>query len=122
MKDATFLQGVAAGFGLAVVLYVILRFLAQWTRALCCGVHVRMTHIIGMRLRGSPPGFLIDAYCSLVHSGQRTSMREVESCYIAEKHTMRPDDMSTFMELVKKRIAERARAETEGTDPAPPYR
>lgn len=72
-----------------------------------------MTHIIGMRLRGSPARFLIDAYCSLVQSGMRTSMREIESCYIAERHTIRTDDMYTFLELVKKRVAKRVNDEAE---------
>jgi uncharacterized protein YqfA (UPF0365 family) len=119
MKDTIFLLGVAVGFCLAIVLYGVFRLFAPCARALCCGAHVRMTHIIGMRLRGSPPRFLIDAYCSLVHSGVHTSMREIESCYIAEKHSIRQDDVDSFMELVKKRIAERVKAEAEAARPTP---
>ena len=85
MNNPGFIFGVIVGAGGILVLFVLLRFLRPWLRArLSCG-EVSLATIIGMCLRGNSPTFLIDAYLELLHSGRKTNIHVVESCYIANK-------------------------------------
>jgi uncharacterized protein YqfA (UPF0365 family) len=80
-----FLAGVACGFALTFVLWVGFKLVSPWLRAITSGGRVTMLQIIGMRLRGNPPRLLVDAYLSLLHSGEKARMSEVESQYIAHR-------------------------------------
>lgn len=101
VAQIAFALGIVIGtFALLFVLAVLL-VLRPWLRArLGGGLDVRVPHIIGMRLRGNPPMLLVDAYLKLLHSGRRTTIQMVESCYIANKG--RVPDVDTLVMLVPK--------------------
>jgi uncharacterized protein YqfA (UPF0365 family) len=68
---------VAAGVG------TVLR---AWLRVKLSGGRESLIHILGMRLRGAPTAMIIDAYTSLLHSGEDVRLSEVESQYIANSN------------------------------------
>lgn len=111
MNQPIFWLGVAFGFVLGLVatlgLFLLFALVAPWLRALTSGSRVRMMQIVGMRLRGNPPGFLIDAYRALVHSGRDVNIREIESWYIAKKHTFPEKNMKAFLEVVEEELQTR---------------
>jgi len=115
MNNTALIFCVIAGVVAVLVLFVWLRFIRPWLRArLSCG-DVSLATIIGMNLRGNPPTFLIDAYLALLHSGQKTTIRIVESCYIANKN--RITDVETLVQLVpayEREMKEKFGNETEG--------
>jgi uncharacterized protein YqfA (UPF0365 family) len=53
-----------------------------WLRAFLHGTPVSLIHVVGMRLRGTPPSIVIDAYIQLHRAGLRPSIVELESCYV----------------------------------------
>lgn len=115
MNNKALILGVIVGAVAVLVLFVWLRFLRPWLRArLSCG-EVSLATIIGMCLRGNSPTFLIDAYLALLHSGQKTTISMVESCYIANKN--RITDVETLVQLVpeyERQMKEKFGNETEG--------
>jgi hypothetical protein len=66
---------------LAVVWWVI----GPWMRVFLTGGRASIVGIIGMRLRGSPVPLILDAYLALVQKGQRVTLAQVESAYIANR-------------------------------------
>ncbi len=115
MNNTELIFCVIAGVVAVLVLFVWLRFIRLWLRArLSCG-DVSIATIIGMCLRGNPPKLLIDAYLKLLHSGRKTTIQMVESCYIANKNRM--IDVETLVQLVpayERQMKEKFGNETEG--------
>lgn len=115
MNNTALIFCVIAGVVAVLVLFVLLRLFRPWLRArLSCG-NVSLATIIGMNLRGNPPALLIDAYLALLHSGQKTTIRAVESCYIANKN--RITDVDTLVQLVpayERKMKEKFGNEAEG--------
>jgi hypothetical protein len=83
--NLTFEQGVMVGAGGIAACLVILLILRPWRRTFFSGAPLSLAYIIGMRLRGNPPDFLIDAYLELVKGGLRIPMDHVECMYINKK-------------------------------------
>jgi hypothetical protein len=77
--------GAAFMAGLFIGMAGKLLAIGPWLRVVFSGGDVRLMHIIGMRLRGSPLDLIIDAYLSLVHSDVSVPIAHVESLYIANK-------------------------------------
>lgn len=73
-----------------------------WLRAFLNGGRVSVIDILGMRLRGNPPGLLVDALLVLQHRGVEASLPDVESTYLA--HTGMPLSPIELAELVQQRL------------------
>jgi uncharacterized protein YqfA (UPF0365 family) len=56
-----------------------------WVRGLLGGVRVSLPDVVGMRLRRTPAGLVVDALLTLKYRGVEASTAEVESAYIAHK-------------------------------------
>ncbi len=74
-----------AGIATSLVFLILFFLLRPWLHALFSGAAIPLARIIGMRLRGNPPKLLIDAYVTMIHAGETTSINDVESVYIANK-------------------------------------
>jgi uncharacterized protein YqfA (UPF0365 family) len=70
--------------GIAPLLVFALIF-RVWVRGLLGGVRVSLLDVLGMRLRGNPPGLLVDAHLVLKQRGIESSIAEVETTYVAHK-------------------------------------
>jgi uncharacterized protein YqfA (UPF0365 family) len=66
----------------AAFMFILLR---PWLRAFMAGAPVSILSIIGMRLRGNPPGLLIDTLLALKFRGKTVSIADVERVYLANK-------------------------------------
>jgi len=87
--------------GLSFVVFPILVFLVTtpWLKCFLSGAGVTALNILGMRLRGSPVGLLVDTQVALIHSGFQVNIRQVESAYLANRHRiLQPGDL---FEIVK---------------------
>lgn len=82
---------------------VFLLFFRVWIRAFLHGYPVMIVTLIGMRLRGSPPGLLVDAYITLRRTGMDITIRDVENTYIDARPRAQTGD--ELVEIVKKRAA-----------------
>ena len=104
-----FLVGLFLGALLTFALTRLVEFVSvilPWGRAFMSGAPVGMFSIIGMRMRGCPPPFLVDAYCALVHSGHDVTIQQVESCYISRKHEISENNIGAFIDMVKEFAAD----------------
>jgi uncharacterized protein YqfA (UPF0365 family) len=70
-----------------------------WMRATASGAPISLISVLGMRLRGSPPLLVVDAYVLLKRSGVDVSIADVEIAYIEYKTRVRSRD--DLVELVK---------------------
>ncbi|GIW92137.1 MAG: hypothetical protein KatS3mg110_0178 [Pirellulaceae bacterium] len=73
-----------------------------WMRALVRGTPVSVFDIIGMRLRGSPPLLLIDAYSTLRHDDYSVTIGQVERAYLGARNRITTSD--DLVELVKAQL------------------
>ena len=93
--NLTFEQGVMTGAGIIAIFLVILLLLKPWRRAFFSGAHVPLSYIIGIRLRGNSPDFLIEAYIELVKGGISIPLGHIECIYIQNKYTIKtPHDLA----------------------------
>lgn len=98
---AGFIAGVAAtilafflfGLGFAVI--------RPWIRLKMTGGRGSLLQIMAMRLRGTPPMMIVEAYTSLLHSGEDVRLMEVESTYVANRTTIM--DVRDLMDHVRNR-------------------
>jgi uncharacterized protein YqfA (UPF0365 family) len=49
------------------------------------GLQLPLFHLVGMRLRRTPPGLLVEAGIMLKHQGQTVDMVELERLYLANR-------------------------------------
>lgn len=102
MHDTTTLVlACVASFFVGVLLSMVAKtmLLTPWLRAFLSGGQVRGLQIVTMRLRGVPVAMILDAYLSRVQAGKKTSLRVVESAYIANKHKIQSvADLLAFVE------------------------
>lgn len=99
MHPYSFTIGLAVGAGSILVLMMLLFLLQPWVRAYFPGGALPLSTIIGMRLRGNPPMLLIDAYLTMLKSGERASVDIIEALYIANKSNA--TDVDTLVRLVR---------------------
>jgi uncharacterized protein YqfA (UPF0365 family) len=69
---------VAVGF-----LIGLLTVFRPWLRGMLSQAPVSLIEVVGMSLRGNPPGLLVDVLIILRHRGVMVSAAEVERTYIA---------------------------------------
>src|SRR5688500_15427876 len=94
--------------GLIILLFgfVFLLLLARpWIRAAASGCPVSLLSILGMRLRGSPPSLVVDAYIALRRSGVNATIADVEGVYIDKRTRVRSRD--DLVALVTDSVASR---------------
>lgn len=91
----------------AVAFSFALLILRPWVKATLAGAPVSIFHIIGMRLRGTPPGLIIDALVQLRMRGTETTVREVETQYLAHQQRIRA--AFDLVDAVEANLAEQAR-------------
>jgi hypothetical protein len=97
--------GVCCGttFFFAIVLFFLLT--APWLKGYLSSAGVSMFEILGMRLRGSPVGLLVQTQIALLHSGFQVNIRQVESAYLANGHRIiQPGDL---FQIVKEGLEEK---------------
>ena len=100
MDPFSFLIGFVAGIVVMVIFLTVMLLFRPWLHAFCSGAPIPMPVIIGMRLRGNPPKLIIDAYITMIHSGETIKIMEVESTYIAHKNQI--TDSNSLVQLVRK--------------------
>jgi uncharacterized protein YqfA (UPF0365 family) len=101
ISSSDFQIGVAVGAGAVVAVYfaflliaVVLRPLAM---AAASGASVGVGHLIGMKLRGTPPEFVITAYVMDRKRGGEMSLASIEAGYMAFK-----EEVGTPGELLRR--------------------
>jgi uncharacterized protein YqfA (UPF0365 family) len=89
-----------------VVLSVFFYIVRPWMRATASGAPISLFSVLGMRLRGSPPLLIVDAYILLKRSGVGVTIADVESAYIAHKTRVRTrDDLAELVKAAAKQQA-----------------
>lgn len=105
MDMRSYVSGIFTGIGIGIILYVLFVrrdfFPLPWLRARFSGAPVSMMQIMGMRLRGHPSNLLIDAYIALIQAGEKISIDEVESAYMANIYQVTDIDTDTLVQLVR---------------------
>ena len=85
-----------------LILYFVVLILRPWRHAYFSNAYVPIAQILGMRLRGNPPDFLIDAYIILKKSDVAAPIGYVEVIYINNKN--RVTTPVELAELVKENL------------------
>lgn len=102
MDAKSFIFGLVAGLVLAVVLYwisTVFSIFRPWLQILMSGGKASIFQILGMRMRGSNVKLVTEAYIMLVQRGQKVSLSQVESQYIARKNViMESHDLTQLVE------------------------
>ena len=101
-------------FGVLSMLFVqFMLYLAHpWFKSVLSGAPVSVLQVVAMRLRGNPPGLILDAYVQMTKRGQRISLDVIEATYMAH-----PGNAASVEALV--RALEEQCAERLSTPPAP---
>jgi uncharacterized protein YqfA (UPF0365 family) len=80
-----FILGAFCTAFLFLSLWLLWFLVAPWFKAFLSGAPISLLHLIGMRLRGSPVGLLIDTHVMLVHQQRPVDLRKLESAFIAHR-------------------------------------
>lgn len=103
MINIRFLTGFAFGIVTAVMLVtflgIVFALFRPWIRLKLLGGHGSLIHIVAMRLRGTPPMLIIDAYTALLQSGEDVRLHDVESQYVVHRATIM--DVRDLIEKVR---------------------
>jgi len=97
-----------AGLGLVFVLVAagfILSLFPAWMRSFLGGAPVMVLQMIGMRLRGVPPGLIVDGLVTLVHRGiphDLSRVRLAETIYLAQRGLV--DSPAQLADLMEKQL------------------
>lgn len=101
MDPLSLVIGYTAGAASVVFVLALFRLLLPWRRAVMHATHVSVAHIIGMLLRGHPPGLIVDALITLRAQGARDiTVHDVETVYTIHRHEIR--DAESLVQLVQK--------------------
>jgi uncharacterized protein YqfA (UPF0365 family) len=91
------------GVFLFAVAALALLLIQPWLRGMLSGAPVMAVQILGMRLRGTPPNLLVDAFVQLRARGRDVEIAEVERQYLA--HRQRVREVIHLVDLVEKSLA-----------------
>lgn len=73
-----------------------------WLRAFLSGAPISVIQLLGMRLRGVPPGLVVDALVTVVHRGHGHDPRRsviAESIYLAQRGIIHsPEQLADLIE------------------------
>lgn len=81
---------------LVAIVWMAIVLVRPWTQSYLFGLPVSFLSLLGMRLRGTPPTMIIDAYVVLRHAGINITPRDVELVYTANR-----DDITTSNDLIQ---------------------
>jgi uncharacterized protein YqfA (UPF0365 family) len=84
MDGASFLIGLAVGVVVTLMLVIWLVINRAWRHATLSYAHIPWTAILGMRLRGTPPTLIADAFVALRKRGKNVDVSVVEAAYLTE--------------------------------------
>lgn len=103
MINECFIVGFIAGVVATVLVFLVFGLgfavIRPWIRLKMSGGRGSLLHIMAMRLRGTPPMMIVEAYTSLLHSGEEVRLMEVESTYVANRTKIM--DARDLLELVR---------------------
>ena len=89
MINESFLAGFIVGVVVTALAFFVFGLgfavIRPWIRLKMTGGRGSLLQIVAMRLRGTPPMMIVDAYTSLLHSGEDVRLMEVESAYVAHR-------------------------------------
>ena len=109
---AGFIAGVVASVLAIFVFGLGFAVIRPWIRLKMTGGRGSLLQIMAMRFRGTPPMMIIEAYTSLLHSGEDVRLMEVESQYVANRATI--SDARDLMNHVREHYRRRALARENG--------
>lgn len=111
MDKLIILLTIALGFFFLLFLWFAVFWVTfrPWLRAFLGGAPVPLVNILAMRLRGNPPGLLIDVFLALRQRGIAATMQDVEKTYIARKGEGL--DVSRLADLVEQRLRQQPPAD-----------
>jgi len=66
-------------------LFAAFMLVHPWIRMITHGGKGSLFSVLFMRIRGNPVSLIIDAYVTLLQSGDKVSLRDVESHYVANQ-------------------------------------
>jgi uncharacterized protein YqfA (UPF0365 family) len=106
--DNEFWTGFAAGAATAVAMLVVIGIgfliVRPWIRMKLSGGRGSLFQILCMQLRGNSPMLIVEAYTSLLHSGDEVRLMEVESQYVANRAKITTSgDLMEFVREHKRR-------------------
>jgi hypothetical protein len=81
---------------LVAIVWMAIVLVRPWTQSYLFGLPVSFLSLLGMRLRGTPPTMIIDAYVVLRHAGINITPRDVELVYTANR-----DDITSSNDLIQ---------------------
>ena len=100
MEPLSLIIGFTAGAASVLFVLALFRLLLPWRRAMLHATPVSVIHIIGMLLRGRPPGLIVDAMIRLRTQGARdVRVYDVETIYTMHRHEIR--DAESLVQLVQ---------------------
>ena len=108
MFTPDFFKGFAAGIvcTLVVMAMIAIAFglLKPWLRLKMLGGQGTLLRVLAMRMRGTPAMTIVEAYTTLLHSGEKVSLAIVESQYVANRSNISsPNDL---VQQVRTHLAE----------------
>lgn len=105
MINESFIAGFIAGVVATILAFFIFGLgfavIRPWIRLKMTGGRGSLLQIMAMRIRGTPPMMIVEAYTSLLHSGEDVRLMEVESTYVANRAKIM--DARDLMEHVRNR-------------------
>jgi uncharacterized protein YqfA (UPF0365 family) len=94
-----FLGGLITGPILTATLVIALVVARGWRHAVFSDVSVGWPAIIGMRLRGTPPALIIDAFVALRKRDREVPLTMVEVAYLAHRRAgLQPVELAALVE------------------------
>lgn len=80
---SVFFLRAGVGFTVALVGVGWLVVNRSWRKATFSGIPISFADVLGMKLRGTPPGLIVDAAVAIGKRGRAASVRQVEAAYLA---------------------------------------
>jgi len=100
MDPLSLIVGVVTGIFIVGVVQTLFRLLLPWRRAMLHATGIGLMHIVGMLLRGNPPGVIVDAVIILRTQGVKDiTPHLVETVYTTNQHTI--TDAESLTQLVR---------------------
>ena len=98
----TFWLGLVIGAAVTLTSVILLLVSRAWRHAFFSGAPIPLSTIVGMRLRGTPPSLIIDAYVALVKRGRTVDCSMIEATYLSEAGVL--TKAHELADLVEKRL------------------
>ena len=100
MDPLSLIVGFVTGIFIVGVVQTLFRLLLPWRRAMLHATGIGLMHIVGMLLRGNPPGVIVDAVIILRTQGVKDiTPHLVETVYTTNQHTI--TDAESLTQLVR---------------------